>query len=152
MPGLAPDVKRVAMLPLACEDKRIDLVDGCESLSTVLQSELIKTKKFEIVTVSRDLLRDRTGRPTWTGAEMLPPELFESLRQLYGCDAILFCQLTTFRPYAPLAVGWRLRLVDARTRQTLWATDEVFDAGARSVISWRHRISVGRPAAARCEA
>jgi hypothetical protein len=133
VPGLAPDVKRVAVLPLACDGQRVDLSDGCEMLNPVLKFELIKAKKFEIVSVSPDILRSRTGRATWTGAEMLPPDLFETLRQLYGCDAILFCQLTAFRAYAPLAVGWRMKLVDARTRQTLWAADEVFDAGEPAV-------------------
>jgi hypothetical protein len=63
----------------------------------------------------------------------MPKEFLDSLRGNYGCDAVLFCQLTTFRPYEPLAVGWRMRLVNAQTGQTLWAVDELLDAGQLSV-------------------
>ena len=133
-PSVLPaDLRRVAVLPLACEEICGDLVAGCETLRPVLQAELIKTKKFEVVAVSPETLRNRTGCQAWTGTEVLPQDFFESLRRVYGCDAVLFCELTAFRGYAPLAVGWRLKLVDAHTRQTLWAVDEVFDAGQKSV-------------------
>ena len=35
----------------------------------------------------------------------------------------------------PLAVGWSLKLVDARQRRIVWAVDEVFDAGKPAVAS-----------------
>ena len=127
-PVLPYDLKRVAVMPLACDERRSDLLDGCQSLDPVLLAELVKTKRFEVIPVSREVLRSRTGHPSWTGAEVLPSNFFDSLREVYGCDGVLFCQLTVFRAYPPLAVGWRMRLVDAHTRQTLWATDEVLDA------------------------
>jgi hypothetical protein len=125
-------LQRVAVLPLVCEQPHADLPEGCEALNPVLLTELTKAKRFEVVAVNSDNLRSRTGRSNWTAAEALPADFFESLRSTYGCDAVLFCELTTFRAYAPLAIGWRLKLVDTRTRQILWATDEVFDAGRRS--------------------
>jgi hypothetical protein len=134
-PALPADVKRVTVLPLACDYQRMDLRDGCELLGPIVQAELIKTKKFEIVPVSPDVLRNRTGRTAWMGTEVLPRDLFDSLREVYGCDAVLFCQLTTFRAYAPLAIGWRMKLVDARTRQTLWAADDLVDAGQPAVLN-----------------
>jgi hypothetical protein len=127
-PVLPYDLKRVAVLPLACDESRYDLQDGCHSLDPILQAELIKTKRFEVIPVSCEVLQSRTGQSTWTGAEKLPSTFFDSLREVYGCEGVLFCQLTVYRPYAPLAVGWRMRLVDVRTRQTVWATDELFDA------------------------
>ena len=133
-PTLSGDVKRVAVLPLACDHRRTDLKDGCEALNPILQAELAKTRKFEALSVSPGILKNRTGRSAWEGTEALPPDFFDSLREVYGCDAVLFCQLTVFRPYAPLAIGWRMKLVDARTRQTLWAVDEVVDAGQPAVL------------------
>ena len=127
-PVLPYDLKRVAVLPLACDQNRTDLLDGCAVMAPILQAELIKTKKFEVVPATREVLRSRTGHSTWTGAEILPSTFFDSLRDAYGCDGVLFCQITVFRPYPPLAIGWRMRLVDSRTRQTLWATDEILDA------------------------
>jgi hypothetical protein len=59
---------------------------------------------------------------------MLPLNFFDSLKQYYGCDAVLFCHLTTFRSSPPLAIGWRFKLADVKTGAILWAADEVFDA------------------------
>lgn len=127
------ELQRVAVLPLACDESKSDLLQGCEALTPVLLGELNKTKKFEVVPVNAGKLRKSSGKSGWTGTEVLPADFFESLRRTYGCDAVLFSQLTVFRAYAPLAVGWRFKLVDARTKQTLWCADEVFDAGLTSV-------------------
>ena len=139
---LSLNLQRVAVLPLACEEPRADLPDGCDALNPVLLSELAKLKTFEVVAVNRENLRSRTGRSSWTGAEVLPADFFDSLHRVYGCDAVLFCQLTVFQAYAPLAVGWRLKLVDVRTRQILWAADEVFDAGQQSVLNAAQRYQL----------
>jgi hypothetical protein len=127
-PVLPKDLKRVLVLPLAFKEPRADLGSGCEMLEPVLQSELAKTRKFEVVPVGAEMLRSLTGRFAWTGAEILPADFFDSLRRAYGCDAVLFCQLTAFRAYAPLAIGWRMKLVDVRSQKIIWAADEVFDA------------------------
>ncbi len=57
------------------------------------------------------------------------------LKKEYGCDAVLFCQLTEYRAYPPLAIGWRLKLVDVRGKKTIWAGDENFDAGKPEVLA-----------------
>ena len=139
---LSLNLQRVAVLPLGCEEPRADLPEGCDALNPVLLAELAKLKKFEVVAVNRENLRSRTGRSSWTGAEVLPADFFDSLHRVYGCDAVLFCQLTVFQAYAPLAVGWRLKLVDVRTRQILWAADEVFDAGQQSVLNAAQRYQL----------
>ena len=126
---LPPDLKRVVVLPLAHDESRLDLSSGCETLGPVLQSELIQTKRFELVTVGPRELATLTGGMSWTGTEDLPGTFFDSLKRVYGCDAILFCQLTTYHPYAPLAIGWRMKLVNSYTQKILWATDMVYDAG-----------------------
>lgn len=126
-------VQRVAVMPLVCAQPRADLPEGREALSPVLLGELIRTKRFEVVSAGSESLRVRTGRSEWSGAEALPADFFESLRRSYGCDAVLFSELTVFRAYAPISVGWRFKLVDVRTRQILWSADEVFDAPPPSV-------------------
>jgi hypothetical protein len=132
-PALPKDLKRVVVLPLVCEDSRVDLSSGCEMLDPILQAELVKTKKFETIPTGSERLRSLTGRSGWTGAEILPADFFDSLQRAYGCDAVLFCQLTTFRAYAPLAIGWRMKLVDVHSQKIIWAADEIFDAGEPAV-------------------
>jgi hypothetical protein len=127
-PKLPLELQRVAMLPLATESTDGDLPEGCEALTPVLWEQLVKTKKFEVVAVDAEKLRSRTGRAAWTGTENLPPDFFAFLRREYGCDAVFFAELTTYHAYAPLAIGWRLKLADTRTGQIIWAADELFDA------------------------
>jgi len=134
-PQLPDDLKRVAVLPLDGGGRRTDLAEGCDALGPVLVAELIKSKKFEVVPVPPEELSRLTGRMDWTGEEVLPAGLLGLLEKEYGCDAVLFCELTEFRAYAPLAVGWRLKLVDVRSQKTIWAGDEHFDAGNPAVIA-----------------
>lgn len=132
-PQLPAGLKRVLELPLACDGLNGNLSDGCQMLDPVLEAALIKTGKFEVVPADPETLRHCTGRLGWTGGEALPANFFSSLTQVYGCDAVLFCELTVFRPSPPLAIGWRLKLTDAKTAKIIWAGDEIFDANNLSV-------------------
>ncbi len=134
-PVLPVEVRRVAVLPPTREDNQAGLSAGGEMLAPLLVTELLKTRRFEVVVVSPEDLRSLTGRLSWTDTDILLADFFGSLQRVYGCDAVLFCHLTAFRAYAPLAVGWRMKLVNARTRQIVWAVDEVFDAEKPGVLS-----------------
>jgi len=128
-PVLPPTLRRVVVLPLACNAQPPDLSDGRDALDPILRSELVRAKRFEVVPVCGADLQRFTGSDTWDGSEALPPHLLEWLRDNYDCDAVLFCRLTEFHAYPPLAVGWRMKLVDVRSQRILWAADEQFDAG-----------------------
>jgi hypothetical protein len=132
---LPPDLRRVVTLPLACDQFAGTMADGCRMLDPVLNAALVKTGRFEVVNATPEDLRRCTGKLNWTGDEVLPADFFDGLRNVYGCDAVLFSQLTEFRPSAPLAVGWRLKLVDAKTGKILWAADEIFDASNLDVAT-----------------
>ena len=79
------------------------------------------------------------GALALTGCEILPRNFCDSVRELSECDAVLFSQLTVFRAYEPLAIGLRMKLVNARTGQTLWAVDELVDAGENRVVLTEQR-------------
>lgn len=147
-PSLPPQIRRVALLPMACDQDTAEMAEGRDALEPIMRVELAKLRRFELFSLSHELLQARTGRATWGCEDALPHDLFSWLGDSCGCDAVLFCRLTVFRGYAPLAVGWTMRLVDIRTRGTLWAGDEVFDsecpaiqAGVRHYQSIRRRAS-----------
>lgn len=131
---LPDDIKRIVILPLACDARKTDLLAGRDALEPILFDELIKTKRFEVIQISREELWRLTGRADWTGKEVLPANILDLLKKASGCDAVLFCELMEYRAYPPLAIGWRLKLVDVRQMKTLWAGDEHFDAGNPAVI------------------
>ena len=144
--GLPNDLRRVVMLPIACDESDSTLVEGRNHLEPILMEQLIKTKKFEVVAPDSDTLKARLTRSDWSSEEPLPPEFLAMLHQESGADAVLFSRLTVFRAYPPLAVGWRMRLVDARTGRALWAADEVFNSGELSVDNGarRHQLAEER--------
>lgn len=144
--ALPKNVRRVAVLPLVCDESDSVANEGRATLEPVLMSELIKTKKFEVVSSDGAFLKNRTSSAVWNSEETLPPDLFALLREDSACDAVLFARLTVFRAYPPLAIGWRLRLVDAETGRTLWAAEEVFDGGQPSVGDGarRHQLTEER--------
>jgi hypothetical protein len=111
----------------------------------VLHDQLIKSKKFEVVALDATALRRVTGRSSWSGEETLPADFFAILRREYACDAVLFGEVTVYHAYAPLAVGWRLKLVDARSGQIIWAADELFDSAQPAVFHAAQHFAESRP-------
>ncbi len=145
-PGkLSAKILRVAVLPLAPENRTGDLPEGCEALTPVVWEQALKSRRFEAVTVNTDKLRAATGRAAWTGSEVLPADFYAYLRREYACDAVLFGEITQFRAYAPLAVGWRFKLVDLHTGKVIWAADEIFDAADKKVAKAAQRFEHPKP-------
>jgi hypothetical protein len=130
-----PDrLRRVAVLPVAsgsCQESTA----GQQSLQPILRTELAKTKRFELVSITREELQLWTGRESWSATEPLPPKLAKLLQQQYGCDGVFFSDLTRFRAYPPLTLGWNFKLVDLPSGRILWSADEVFDASDPKVVN-----------------
>lgn len=143
--SLAPNIRRVAVLPLAAPTDESAMEFGREALWPVLLNELGRVRQFELVSVTAEDLRLMTGRSTWGGEEKLPLDFFESLKEKLGVDAILFSRLTQYRAYEPLSVGWRLKLLDADEPRILWAVDEVFDARVPEVAAAAIRYDEHHP-------
>lgn len=144
---LPPNIKRVVVLPLAVLDSTTLLNVGAEALQSSVYTELEKTKKFEVIAVSSEQLRQLTGRDAWKSGERLPADFFPRLRQEFGNDAVLFGELTSYQPYPPITIGWKLTLVTSskwrsfapesatESPEILWSADEVFNAGNPEVAN-----------------
>jgi len=139
---LAPDIRRVAMLPLTCATADANMDSGREILETILREELGKTHRFEVVVVSPEKMSQWTGRANWAAEDVLPENLLAMLRDKLGCDAVLFSRLTQFRAYPPLAVGLNLKLIVTTDSEQIWVVDEVFDASESSVVNSARRFQM----------
>ena len=131
--SLPPELRRVALLPITVPSHGAELEFGRDTLGPVLRGELARRQKFEIILVTAEQLHRWTGRSAWTAEDKLPNDFFEKIRESVGCDAVLFAHLTTYHPYPPLALGWRLKLVETDEPRVLWAIDEEFDASRPEV-------------------
>ena len=134
-PVLDPNVKRLALLPMAPLLPTETFQAGVESLQPLLRAELEKSKRFEVIVITPEQLRRWTGQGVWKSEDQLPPDFFDRLREETGCQAVLFNQLTRYQPYQPVAVGWKLTLVINKEHVIYWAADEVFDAGEGAVAN-----------------
>jgi hypothetical protein len=135
---LPATLRRVAVLPLSYDENNPSVVAGQQVLLPVLQSELIKAARFELVVVKPLQLQQWTGRDRWDSFEELPPNLLKELVQKTGSDAVLFVHLSRFSAYPPIVIGWRMKLV-SNEADILWAVDELFDASEEAVSNSARR-------------
>jgi hypothetical protein len=141
-PKLPERMRRVAMLPLTIEPADSDINNGRETLEPVLQSEFDRLNTFEVIRVTPDQMRHLAGKSDWASHEKLPLNFLSEIKQETGCDAVLFCRLTRYRAYPPMAIGWNLKLVDATDGQVWWAADEMFDLADPQVVTSARRYQL----------
>jgi hypothetical protein len=144
-PHLPSNIRRIALLPLTSATESADLMFGLESMRPVIQGAFASARQFELVLVSGDELRLLTGRASWKADDRLPSDFLDKLREKLAVDAVIFCSLTTYRAYEPLAVGWRIKLVDIDEPRVLWAVDELFDARVPEVAAGAVRFAERHP-------
>lgn len=142
---LPEQIRRVALLPVSVASDDGDMAFGRGTLEPIVLAEIARVRRFEVVPVTPDELRMLTGRTTWTPEDKLPIEFFEKIRDKFGADAVLFTHLTQYRPYEPLLIGWRMKLIDADEPHILWAVDEIFDARVPTVAAAASRYLEGNP-------
>lgn len=141
---LPATLKRVVVLPLATKQPGSDMETACASLEPILLTELAKTTSFELVSLPPARLRHWSGRADWATTDRLPTNFFAQIRQDTGCDAVLFCELTQYRPYPPLSIGWRVQLVEATGPKVEWVFDDVFDASDAGVANAARKYHLAR--------
>jgi hypothetical protein len=139
---LPPEIRRVAMLPLTASQNGQAAGAGREGFEPILYGELTKSRVFEVMRISEDRLEQWTGKPKWSSHDELPADFLAKVREQTACDAILFSELSFYRAYPPVAVGWRLLLVKADDGQVLWSVDEIFDSGEPSVMNSARRYAL----------
>ena len=139
-PRIESTLRRLAILPTSSPVETMTFESGRILLNGVLRSELARTRSFELVVVSPAQLKRWTGREDWLSTEALPPNFAQEVLERSGCDAILLNELTDYRPYPPLAVGWRLKLVEGTNAIVRWSVDELFDSGQPRVANSARRF------------
>ena len=55
-----------------------------------------------------------------------------NIHETLKCDAILLGTITEFRPYPHMIIGLRLKLLDLRDGQLLWALEQVWDSADKT--------------------
>jgi len=61
------------------------------------------------------------------------PEQLLEMRNALKCDAVLTGIVTQYEPYPHMGVGMRMRLIDLRNGDLLWAVEQVWDSADKGV-------------------
>jgi len=124
-------VRRVVVLPIYWEqDPGADFV---ADLDNILLMSLQRTNAFELVPVGRAQMDKLFGHRQFSSVQVLPDNMIPTLTDMFAADAVLFIDLTVNRPYKPMALGFRARIVDLRNMTVIWAIDSLFDSSDPAV-------------------
>ena len=66
--------------------------------------------------------------------ESLPEDFFDQLVNKYGANGVLLVDIHSYKPYRPISIGVRAKLVDLKSGEFMWAIDETVDGGDASVV------------------
>lgn len=75
--------------------------------------------------------------PSWRSLQLEADSTYSrdqilAIRETLKCDGLLLGTITEFRPYPHMVVGLRLKLLDLRDGQLLWALEQVWDSADRA--------------------
>lgn len=118
------------MLPIHT-DKEISQTQ--RDMDGVFRGEFMKAVPFEVVEIPRSEMLVLTGREAVPSYERVPEQLIRALKSKYGADAVVFTDFTLFRPYRPLAIGVRSKVVNLANMDILWMASGVLDSAEPGV-------------------
>ena len=128
---LPPYLNRVVVLPCYYPDQDSTLLDFVDE---VFQQELAQERIFETVMMDESYMRRTFGAHRLSSSSRLPENFLKTLEDKTAANAVLFTDLSSYKPYRPISLSVRSKLVDIKSGEFLWAIDETFDAGHASVI------------------
>ncbi|MHC4596496.1 MAG: hypothetical protein ACYS19_16335, partial [Planctomycetota bacterium] len=123
-------IGRVAIVELNNDSSYTQIsTDITESLFQALQ----KKQVFGLTVVGQQDASWRSLQLDFDSTYTL--EQIIAIRETLKCDGILIGTITEFRPYPHMAVGLRLKLLDLRDGQLLWALEQVWDNADKTTES-----------------
>ena len=120
-------IGRVAIVELENDSSYPQIsADITGSLFRALQ----KRQVFGLTIIRRD-------DPSWRSLQLDGDSTYSleqilAIREALKCDGVLLGTVTEFRPHPHMAVGLRLKLLDMRDGQLLWALEQVWDSADRT--------------------
>ena len=122
---------RVVLLPCFHEDPDNSILEFSDQ---IFHRELAQEKIFEIVKLSPYEMVNLFGVRRVSSTASLPANFLKIIENYTGANGVIFIDLDLYRPFRPMSLGVRSKLVDLKTGEFMWAIDETFDAGHASII------------------
>lgn len=135
---LPATLHRVVLLPVY-----VGTTVSPETAATIdeaLFSALQRSARFEVVVLTREESRRWFGATEFSSAGALPHGYVSVVAAKFAADAVLFVDLTVFKPYRPLATGFRAKLIaPGDLEHFTWSFDEVISADVPGVANSARR-------------
>lgn len=82
----------------------------------------------------------RQSAPAWRSLQLdlsstYTLEQLFAVRKTLKCDAVLIGTITGYKPYPHMAIGLRLKIIDLKDGQLLWALEQVWDSADKTTES-----------------
>ena len=122
---------RVVLLPCSYPDPDNAILKFCDQ---IFYQELSQERIFEIIHLSTEELRSLVGHKRVSSTQRLPANFLKILEDYTSANGVMFIDLDSYKPFRPMSLGVRAKLIDLKTGEFMWAIDETFDAGHASVI------------------
>ena len=123
---------RVVVLPCFYSDQDSPIL---EYVDEVFHQELSQERIFETLRLSPEQMKEQFGVERVASNLPLPENFLRRLEELTAANGVLFVDIDSYRPYRPLSLGVRSKLVDLKTGEFMWAIDETFDSGHADVLA-----------------
>lgn len=110
-------------------------VETAAEFDEILLAALQQTQRFEVVALTREAARQTYRAEAFSSASALPHGLMQRLKAEFAADAVLFVDLTVYRGYRPLQLGFRAKLATLEGTRLVWTFDQVFSADDPTVAN-----------------
>ena len=121
---------RVVVLPVYTKDEDSPLLAFADD---VFRQEIIQQRIFETIHISPSQMQSIFGKTRVSSVDPLPNNFLSRLEFESQANGVLFIEVLSYRPYRPISLSVRAKLVDIKTGELNWAVDEMIDAGHASV-------------------
>ena len=124
--------ERVAALPIY---NTTPTGDALEALDEIFHSELSKLLPLEVVIVSRADLLAALGEQQFASTAVIPQKLIQYLKDKYAVQGVVFTDMPVYRPYRPINIAVRSKLVQISDMQILWSANGILDSGEPGIAA-----------------
>ncbi len=135
-------IRRVVVLPVCGGSLASE--ETTANLDPVFAAALQQQRRFEVVRLSREDCLRKFRVAEISSSAALPHDFMTVLKREFAADAVLFIDITIFRPYRPLAIGLRAKLATLEGTRLVWTFDDTFSTDNPAVAnSARHHLLTG---------
>jgi len=124
------DIKKVAVVGF---QNSTDIPDIEDKVQEVFLLELKKAQRFEIV-YNLEIDKALENERFITKGDFSNEDLIEIAKKFH-VDAIILAQITQYRPYQPLVLGIKIKMIQTITGEIIWFLDEVYDSSLFGVAN-----------------